>query len=595
MDFQTTTAYEEHWHFVSNRKPGHVRRRRTRTLLWTSLMWLSGWLAVSSTAFAQSPLTDDADSQKGTTANLTLSADSTVYLKFKLTATLPTNTPGSSVAKATIKLYLGAVKSPGIVDVYQLVSDWSEQTIASAPPILGNLLQAGIPAQADQGGKFLVIDITPAVQQWLGTDGVGAGGAPNDGVALAARDGVNLTFDSKENSQTSHEAQLNIQMVDLTGPRGTVTSVSANAPLFVTNPTTTPTISLGIVPAANGGTGLASPGAASNFLRSDGSTWKSAPLAATDLPPGSVHYIQNSTSQQPATDFNIGGTGKASIFDAATQFNLAGFRVLSQPGTNNLFAGIGAGAVNAGQGNSFFGNSAGLANTTGDFSAFFGSGAGRTNTGGSNNSCFGSDAGRANTTGFQNSFFGREAGANNTTGSFNSFFGRSAGLFNTTGWTNSFFGQDAGLQNTTGTRNALFGNALGQENQTGGDNAFFGPFAGHGNTTGSSNAFFGTFAGDINTTGSNNTIIGVGANVGANNLNFAAAIGSGAIVNTSNTVVLGRNADTVQVPGALVTVGNIFVGSPGKGIILKSPNGATCRLLSIDNAGNLMLGASACP
>src|SRR6266404_6688462 len=123
MDFQTTTAYEEHWHFVSNRKPGHVRRRRTRTLLWTSLMWLSGWLAVSSTAFAQSPLTDDADSQKGTTANLTLSADSTVYLKFKLTATLPTNTPGSSVAKATIKLYLGAVNSPGIVDVYQLVSD----------------------------------------------------------------------------------------------------------------------------------------------------------------------------------------------------------------------------------------------------------------------------------------------------------------------------------------------------------------------------------------------------------------------------------------------------------------------------------------
>jgi len=91
--------------------------------------------------------------------------------------------------------------------------------------------------------------------------------------------------DSKENSQTSHEAQLNIQMEDLTGPGGTVTSVSANAPLSVTNPTTTPNISLGIVPAGNGGTGLGSAGASGNFLRSDGSAWKSASLTAADVPP----------------------------------------------------------------------------------------------------------------------------------------------------------------------------------------------------------------------------------------------------------------------------------------------------------------------
>src|SRR6185295_19897600 len=42
---------------------------------------------------------------------------------------------------------------------------------------------------------------------------------------------------------------------------GTVTSVSANGPLSVTNPSTTPNISLGIVPATNGGTGLTSTGA----------------------------------------------------------------------------------------------------------------------------------------------------------------------------------------------------------------------------------------------------------------------------------------------------------------------------------------------
>ena len=44
-----------------------------------------------------------------------------------------------------------------------------------------------------------------------------------------------------------------------------------------------------------------------------------------------------------------------------------------------------------------------------------------------------------------------------------------------------------------------------------------------------------------------------------------------------------------------VTGGNILIGSPGRGIILKSPNGTTCRLLSIDNAGDLTLVVVACP
>ncbi len=41
--------------------------------------------------------------------------------------------------------------------------------------------------------------------------------------------------------------------------------------------------------------------------------------------------------------------------------------------------------------------------------------------------------------------------------------------------------------------------------------------------------------------------------------------------------------------------GNILVGSPGKGVILKSPNGATCKLLAIDNTGAMALSVIACP
>jgi len=41
--------------------------------------------------------------------------------------------------------------------------------------------------------------------------------------------------------------------------------------------------------------------------------------------------------------------------------------------------------------------------------------------------------------------------------------------------------------------------------------------------------------------------------------------------------------------------GKIYVGSAGQGIILKSPNGAVCRELTINNLGGITLNAIACP
>ena len=52
-------------------------------------------------------------------------------------------------------------------------------------------------------------------------------------------------------------------------------------------------------------------------------------------------------------------------------------------------------------------------------------------------------------------------------------------------------------------------------------------------------------------TGSDNTIIGANADVGSSALTFATAIGAGAFVDNSNSVVLGRPADTVRIPGSL--------------------------------------------
>jgi len=203
-------------------------------------------------------------------------------------------------------------------------------------------------------------------------------------------------------------------------------------------------------------------------------------------------------------NFAVAGALSTNIVDVATQFNIAGNRILSMPGTDNLFTGIGAGGANTtGRGNAFFGRDAGKSNTTGDTNAFFGVSAGKSNSAGDGNSFFGADAGFANTTGASNAFFGVQAGAGNTAGRYN-----------------SIVGFQSGIQNTTGEFNA----------------------------------FFGAAAGGRNTTGSHNTVVGVSADVAVGDLSYATAIGSEAFVSTSNTVVLGRSAgeDTVRVPGKLV-------------------------------------------
>jgi hypothetical protein len=139
---------------------------------------------------------------------------------------------------------------------------------------------------------------------------------------------------------------------------------------------------------------------------------------------GSDNYIQNTTGLQSDANFNVSGTGSAGIFNATTQFNIGGNRVLSIAGTRNIFAGDGSGIT--GTDNSFFGYQAGMSNTTGQTNAFFGMQTGKNNTTGYNNSFIGMQAGLSNTTGYNNTFFGVAAGGSITTGRNNTMLGAGA-------------------------------------------------------------------------------------------------------------------------------------------------------------------------
>ena len=363
-----------------------------------------------------------------------------------------------------------------------------------------------------------------------------------------------------------------------------------------------------------------------------------------NIGPGNANYIQNTTAQQSASNFNISGTGTASIFSAGTQYNIGANRVLSVAGTGNTFAGVGAGSANGGVSNAFFGNSAGLSNTSGGSNAFFGASAGASNTKASNNAFFGVNAGLNNTAGTGNAFFGSSSGKSNTTANFNSFFGDQAGQMNTTGAGNaffgassgksnttanfnSFFGDQAGIVNTTGAGNAFFGGGAGQSNTTASGNAFFGTNAGFSNTTASSNAFFGTAAGTNNTTGtqnaffgdgagqtnvsgSNNSALGKGADFSANNLTNATAVGAFSLVGQSNSLVLGSingvnnaTADTnvgigTTAPtqrlhvvgnglftGTVRANGGMYIPNPNT-LVITSPNGF-CWGITVSNSGVL--------
>lgn len=298
------------------------------------------------------------------------------------------------------------------------------------------------------------------------------------------------------------------------------------------------------------------------------------------------------------------------------QFNGQPFLKVPASGSFNTYLGLGAGSTGNGTQNTFLGYQAGLANATGTDNVFVGGNAGKSNTDGSFNLFVGGNAGQANTTGRENLFFGAGSGYTNTTGTFNTFVGLNSGFANTNGQNNVFFGQRAGFANTTGSFNMFMGASTGAANTTGVYNTFVGNGAGYFNQTGNNNTFvglnsgfkttssdnvsIGLDAGRENTTGTRNTFIGTGAGVSAANpgLQNATAIGYGAQVSTSNSVILGNGANVgigTSAPGNKLEITQGTAGNSGLRFTnLTSSSQATAlsqtKFLTVDGSGNVVLG-----
>src|SRR5437773_5036373 len=118
------------------------------------------WLMIVSTALGllmlssrvslaqQGTLTDDAtvtikkNDNHGTDATLRIEAGSgdasNVFVKFKLTSSLPAGTTAADISKATLKLLVGKLHTAGSFDVFRVLSPWTEQDKTVNPTINGS-------------------------------------------------------------------------------------------------------------------------------------------------------------------------------------------------------------------------------------------------------------------------------------------------------------------------------------------------------------------------------------------------------------------------------------------------------------------------
>ncbi len=263
-------------------------------------------------AYAQiTPLADsftntaDPTTNYGTSTLLYVNgADEITYIQFNL-ASIPTT---ATINQATLKLYVNSVTTAGSLDVDYVNGAWSESTIdASNEPALGGSIASGVSITTADKNQYILVNVTSAVQAWL------SGAEKNDGIALVANGAFNATFDSKENTGTSHPAELDIAYA---GGDGTITGVTTASGSGLAGGGTNGTLNLSLTDSCSSG----------QILQWNGSAW--ACIAATGT--GTI------TGVTAGTDLTGGGTsGNVTLNLNKSALN----SVYPQLGANNTFTG----------------------------------------------------------------------------------------------------------------------------------------------------------------------------------------------------------------------------------------------------------------
>src|SRR5437868_9391829 len=151
-------------------------------------------------------------------------------LKFSL-GTLPPGATAANVTQARLRLWVNSnTLILGSITMTPITSPWDELTIRNINTggmTFGLPKLIGLPINSSS--DFVSIDVTTWVKAWIGRNLV------NEGFQIepsAAATTLDVTFDSKEATQTSHEPRLEITL-DSIGPQG---AVGPQGPMGSTGP-----------------------------------------------------------------------------------------------------------------------------------------------------------------------------------------------------------------------------------------------------------------------------------------------------------------------------------------------------------------------
>ena len=290
-----------------------------------------------------------------------------------------------------------------------------------------------------------------------------------------------------------------------------------------------------------------------------------------------TNFLGTTDSQPLLFKVNNQKSGLVDHINLSTAF---GYQALNaNPGSeNSAFGYLALSSITTGISNTAVGSNALPVNSSGVNNSGFGNYALRLNTSGSNNVAVGTFALYSNTTSQANTAIGSFAlylnsgGANNTATGFNAL------TLNTDGFSNVANGTNALNSNNTGNHNSALGFSSLSSNLIGSYNTAEGSTALIGNTTGSYNTALGSNSLSNNVTGNLNTAVGYNAGVLAanGNLTNVTAIGANAIVSTSNSVVIGNNA-------------NVGIGTSAPNSRLELNGSFATRIIQSSGTGNVTL------
>ena len=163
----------------------------------------------------------------GASPTLTVNSTTDALLSFDLEDILPPGTLDTQVLRARLILFPDKVAVSGNFSVFEVTSAWTENTVnyATKPSVKS---PAVVTTAVTTSSDYIQIGVTNLVKDWVLTP------SANHGLELVASGSTNFSIDSKENTNTSHQAILQI---DLTGPVGPTGPAGPEGPKGATGAT----------------------------------------------------------------------------------------------------------------------------------------------------------------------------------------------------------------------------------------------------------------------------------------------------------------------------------------------------------------------